>query len=305
MDLTAFLAAQKKDTLEKLKEEISTGGYVDFLDGRRWKPTFPKDGSVEYIIRFLPSSNQDAPDFQELFKHYIEHNGNKLYITCPTTLGKSHKCPVCESNKAIWDSDEETARNRKRQKTYFANVFIVADPVNPENNGKIFVYEMPLIVKRMIDDCVTPPKEKSKYALDGEARQFDPFNIFTGANLHLKMAKVGGYWKYDKTYWKPNSELTSHTDMTLEEVFANLYDISTILKQQEIKSYEEISEDFNRVLGATPNKNTLKMSEPSTQVKTTTTRPKVSQPTVTPVYDDSEDDIMSEIDSLLQDSDLF
>ena len=47
--------------------------------------------------------------------------------------------PIAELNSKMWNSgieaDKEIVRKRKRNLRYVANVLIVSDPANPENEG--------------------------------------------------------------------------------------------------------------------------------------------------------------------------
>ena len=60
-----------------------------------------------------------------------------------TTLGQ--KDPVSEYNTMLWnngtDAGKEAARKQKRKLTYIANIYVVKDPANPENEGKVFLYK--------------------------------------------------------------------------------------------------------------------------------------------------------------------
>ena len=62
---------------------------------------------------------------------------------CLTT--KEQKCPVCEYNSGLWnngtDAGKEQARKQKRKLSYYSNIFVVSDPANPDNEGKVFLYK--------------------------------------------------------------------------------------------------------------------------------------------------------------------
>ena len=60
-----------------------------------------------------------------------------------TTLGQ--KDPVSEHNSQLWnsgsDANKEIARKQKRRLSYYSNIYVVSDPANPENEGKVFLYK--------------------------------------------------------------------------------------------------------------------------------------------------------------------
>jgi hypothetical protein len=54
------------------------------------------------------------------------------------------KDPVSEYNRELWNSgnekDKETVRKQKR-KLYYSNIYVVKDPANPSNEGKVFLFK--------------------------------------------------------------------------------------------------------------------------------------------------------------------
>ena len=39
------------------------------------------------------------------------------------------------------DSDKDLARQRKRKLNYISNIYVVSDPANPQNEGKVFLFK--------------------------------------------------------------------------------------------------------------------------------------------------------------------
>lgn len=308
-NLELFLAQQKKQTsIDHLKSSIEedAGGYTDFLEGRRWKPSFVKEaGSVEFIIRFLPSSelSEEAKHIQVHYNHTFKKNGQWIIETCPTTIKKP--CPICEDNKKRYAAASERERktstdlkSRTRNTKYFANVLVVSDSINKENNGKVFVYEMPKTIFKYIEGAIKP-----QFASD---EPFNPFNIFDGKNLHIRATydTKKGQWGYDNTFWGSPSDVTKHTDLTVEEIFEQLYDISKIIEDKGVLSYEELDEKLRMLDGAPP-----KSDSTARSYNPNTTMGKNLKPNLIeededdlPVLGDSEDDVdlMSEIDGMLK-----
>ena len=60
-----------------------------------------------------------------------------------TTLGK--KDPVSDLNRTLWnsgsDADKEIARKQKRKLSYYSNIYVLQDPANPQNEGRVFLYK--------------------------------------------------------------------------------------------------------------------------------------------------------------------
>lgn len=248
LSLEQFLAAQQSNnTVNELKTalEADVQEYKDFLGDKRWKPSFPNSsGSVDYIIRFLPSkSGNPKESLFTSYKHSFKGDTDQYLIeNCPTTIGK--ECPVCADNKRQWNQDNDKIRPRSRKNTFYANVLVIKDPINPENEGKVLVYEMPKTIKAFIDSAVNPE-------FDSDVA-FDPFNIFTGANFHIKAVK-NVYWKYDRSCFMSQSSVFDHTQMKPEELLAELYDIASIGTVMPFKNKEELQKRLDIVDGKDSN----------------------------------------------------
>ena len=112
------------------------------VDDRLWKPEVEEAGNGYAVIRFLP-----APDGEDLQSYKTLHSrfppsGGWYIENSLTTLGQ--KDPVSEHNSQLWnsgvDSDKEVARKQKRKLSYYSNVYVVKDPSNLPNEGKVFLF---------------------------------------------------------------------------------------------------------------------------------------------------------------------
>jgi hypothetical protein len=109
-------------------------------DNRYWTPSVDKAGNGMAVIRFLPEPAVDGDDaipWTRIFSHGFQGPGGWLIDNCLTTL--NDKCPVCEHNSTLWNSgieaNKEIVRKQKRKLSYVANIYVVSDPSNPENEG--------------------------------------------------------------------------------------------------------------------------------------------------------------------------
>jgi len=129
------------DRLSKEMTKVNTKSSYE--DDRFWTLERDKSGNGYAVIRFLaPVEGEDIP-WVRLFSHGFQGKGGWMIENCPTTVGK--KCPVCEGNTELWNSGIESnkgiARDRKRKLSYIANILVVSDPSNRENEGKVFLYK--------------------------------------------------------------------------------------------------------------------------------------------------------------------
>jgi len=239
----------KKDSrgnFDKLTTELDklSKKSESYKDDRFWKPELDKASNGYAVIRFLPASqNEDLP-WVRVFNHGFKGPGGWLIDNCPTTLGK--KCPVCEANSALWnsgiESDKDIARNRKRRLSYVANILVVSDPKNPENEGKVFLYKFG---KKIFDKIMETMKPEFE---DEEA--INPFDLWQGANFRLKVRKVAGFINYDKSEFETSSAVLDGDDAKLEELWKSQYALKEFSDESNFKSYDELKVRLNSVLGS-------------------------------------------------------
>lgn len=149
-------------------------------------------------------------------------------------------------------------------------MYIVDDPAEPANNGKVFIYKFGPKIFDKISDKINP-----EFA-DEEA--CDVFDLWNGANFRLRAHTVNGQRSYDKSAFDAPSALLDD-DAELEKVYNAQHKLQDLVTPKEFKTYAELEARFNNVEGVTVKADDHKIPEP---VKA---RP---QPVATEV-DDSDD----------------
>ena len=76
----------------------------------------------------------------------------------------------------------------------------------------------------------------------------NPFDLWKGANFKLKIRKVDGFWNYDKSEFDAVTPLLG-TDEALEKVYQSEYPLKPFHDESNFKSYTELKEKMERVLG--------------------------------------------------------
>jgi len=118
----------------------------------------------------------------------------------------------------------------------------VSDPKNPDNEGKVFLYRYGKKIFEQLKEAISP-------AFEDEA-PINPFDVREGANFKIKIRKVDGYWNYDKSEFD-SSAMLFDDENKLNEVYTSLHSLSDIIAPSEFKTYEELKEKLERVLGLT------------------------------------------------------
>ena len=248
-------ASLKKSSADigRLTKEIekinapAEGGSKD--DTRFWSPEVDKAGNGYAVIRFLPASAVDGDDslpWVRIFNHGFKGPSGKWYIeNSLTTIGQ--KDPVSEHNSQLWNSTSDDnspqrkqAREQKRRLTYIANVMIITDPKNPENEGQIRLYKFGKKIFDKITLAMNPQYQDEK--------PINPFDLWNGANFKIKIRQVEGYRNYDLSSFDNPSALSSD-DAELEKIWKSEYSLKEFTDPKNFKSYDDLKAKLNAVLG--------------------------------------------------------
>jgi len=238
---------RNRNTIEKLtaaaqSAQTSTKSYVD---ERMWKPTVDKQNNGYAVIRFLPANEGSDLPWAKYWDHAFKGPTGKWYIEKSLTSIEQDD-PVGKLNSTLWNSgieaDKETARRQKRRLHHVSNIMVVSDPGNPENEGKVFMYQYGKKIFDKIMDAMTP-----EFA---DETPMNPFDFWEGADFKLKIRDVEGYRNYDKSEFSSVRTL-SEDDEKLEQIYNNLHNIQEFTDPSKYKSYAELETKMHAVLGTT------------------------------------------------------
>tara|TARA_Y100001963_G_scaffold52474_1_gene73548 strand:- start:57 stop:929 length:873 start_codon:yes stop_codon:yes gene_type:complete len=227
---------------QKLVKEVEKMNTTSGGDDRLWKLDVDKSGNGYAVIRFLPAPDGEDLPFVKLYSHAFQGPGGWFIENSLTTLGQ--KDPVSEYNTTLWnngtDAGKDTARKQKRKLTYISNIYVVKDPANPENEGKVFLYKYGKKIFDKLTAAMQPEFE------DEEA--IDPFDFWQGANFKLKAKNVAGYRNYDSSEFTATSPLLDDDD-ALEALWKKEYSLAELVASDQFKSYDELKKRLEYVLG--------------------------------------------------------
>ena len=296
-------------SLDKLRAAMETASPTDggknksFNDDTMWKPELDKTGNGYAVISFLPTPEGEEMPWVSYFDHGFQGPGGWYIEKSLTTLNK--KDPVSEYNTSLWntgiEANKEIARKQKRRLHYVSNVYVVSDPKNPDNEGKVFKYRYGKKIFEALKEAISPAFEDEK--------AINPFDLRDeGANFKIKIRKVDGYWNYDKSEFDATAPLGD--EALLNSVFSQVHSLSGVIAPDEFKTYEELKEKLERVLGTVGSTSTAEsvaedMEEvPWSNVNTDTVavEPVIESAEVSAgVSASSEDDAMDYFKKLAQD----
>ena len=238
------LRNNKKNTFAKLQKQLEKTTQVGTVDERFWKLTTDKAGNGFAVIRFLPAADGEDMPFVKLYSHAFQGPGGWYIENSLTTLGQ--KDPLGEYNRELWNSGDEELKNQvrkqKRKLSYYSNVYIVKDPSNPENEGTVRLFRYGKKIHDKIMEAVNGDELEGREGIN-------PFCFWTGADFKLRAKKVAGYPNYDSSEFHPAGTLEDLDDAQLESIWQRQHKLQDIVAPEAFKSYEQLEERLNRVLG--------------------------------------------------------
>lgn len=191
-----------------------------------------------YIVRLIP--NVQNPE-RTLF-HYFSHtwksnlNNNIVSVLCPNTYGE--KCPIDEYRSKIYNSKDQSEIDRirpiKRNENWLANVVVIKDPTNPENQGKVKILRYGKQLAKIIESAINGDD-----ADEFGAKIFDLSE--NGCSLKIKVEKnEGGYATYVGSKFMSPSKLEGIEDV--DSLYTSINELDKIFDH---KSYDDIKKLFN------------------------------------------------------------
>ena len=289
MDFSKLKAKSGKNALEDLTKKLQSaaGNESSSGDDRLWKPTVDKAGNGYAVIRFLPPPGDEDVPFVRIFDHGFQGPGGWYIERSLTTIGQND--PVSEYNSKLWNSgieaNKDIARKQKRRLSFYSNIYVVTDPGNPDNEGKVFLFKYGKKIFDKLNEAMNP-----QFA-DEEA--VNPFDLWAGANFKLKIRQVEGYRNYDKSEFDSPSVL-SEDDEELERIWKQEYSLQEFLDPKEFKSYDELKRKLAKVLAEDDGMSSRAESQEFTiednQEEAPAPRQKASPPPSYAADDDEDDD---------------
>jgi hypothetical protein len=191
-----------------------------------------------YTVRLLPYS----ADPSKTFFHYYQHGWNSFatgqYTAAisPQTFGE--RDPIAEIRYKFYrgnDQQKEVASKIMRSEKWLANVYVVNDPVNPDNTGKTMVLRYGKQLHKVIAS-----------AIDGEdAGDLGP-RIFdlgsSGVNFKIVVEKQGDFPTYVSSKFSFPAEIKGLAESDHEKIYSSGVELNSIFP---IKSYDELKEMVN------------------------------------------------------------
>lgn len=278
-----------RESLDQKPNDGSSGAFKEILKF--------KAGNT-YQVRLVP--NQNAP--KESIFHYYNHGWNSVatgkYVgaMCPTTFGDT--CPIdayyLKTYRSGTESEKEASKVLSRKENWLANVYVISDPENPENEGKVKILRYGRELHKIIESALKGDDAKEV----GIERAFD---IADGCTLRIKCETKADKGKNKITTYVASKFLSpSSLDLDEDEVQAILdaaHDLKTVNKQTTPAEMQRLLDEHFFCLSTGSAADVDEDEDPAPVVKKKAEAPKTKTKPVTVSEDEDEDEVVAETES--------
>ena len=265
---------------DQIKQSLSSSDKKEGGNGL-YKEILKFSAGNTYQVRLVPNPNSPKETIFHYYNHGWNSNATGKYVTalCPTTFGES--CPIdayyLKTYRTGTESEKEQARVLSRKEAWMVNVYVVSDPENPENDGKVKILRYGKELAKIIES-----------ALEGDdAQEFGVekvFDVANGSTLRIKCESRTGSNRGAKqmvTYASSKFLAPSKVELTdaqLEEAHNSVHDLKAVNKQTTPAEMQRLLDEhfFNLSTGSPveddrDDEYTLVRDEAPTSVKRTET----------------------------------
>lgn len=241
-----------------------------------------------YTIRLLPYSKDPSKTF---FHHYTHGwnsfaTGKYVQALSPTTFNE--RDPISEERFRAMRTGTEDEKSRmgavRRSEKWLVNVYVIDDPSNPDNNGKVKILRYGKQLQKIIME-----------AIEGEDSEEYGEKIFDlgseGVNFKVKVEQQGDYPTYVASRFTTTNKLKLSED-DQKTIYDSAYDLT---KVNSIKSYDELKQMIDDHIYVRTDAAPATESQPQTRVSSPVAE---KRPVSPPVIETSVED---DIDELLKD----
>ena len=225
--MTTNMFESIKGAMAKTAQQNTTGNIM------RLKP------SNTYTLRLVPFVKDPSKTFFHYYSHgwVSEMTGQFQSAISPQTWGD--RDPIAEARYRLSrtgsEEDKEKAKALNRKENWLVNVYVVKDPDNPENEGKVKILRFGRQLHKIIME-----------AMEGEDADEFGERIFDlskdGCNFRVKVEEQGGYPTYVSSRFQTPSKITGVATDNIKDIYDNTIDLENVFP---VKSYDELQTMLN------------------------------------------------------------
>lgn len=208
--------------------------------GSRFKDQLQLKAGNSYTVRLLPH----LKDPSKTFLHYFAFSwksvatGQTIILTSPTSWGD--RDPIAEERYRVYrvGTEEEKTKIKaiRRSENWMVNAYVISDPVNPENNGKVKSIRFGRQLHKIITD-----------GMDGDGAEDVGPRMFdlgpAGCSLVIKVEQQGDYPTYVASKFRTPKAIEGLAESEFEQIYNSAFDLSQFVTT---KTYDELKTMLNQ-----------------------------------------------------------
>ena len=204
--------------------------------GSNFKNLFSIAKPGNYVVRLLPNIKNPG----ETFLHYFHHGWNSINtgqyvsVTSPSTWGE--RCPISELYFKVLrggtpDEQEKAKANLRRKENWYVNVYVVSDPISPENNGTVKVLRFGKQLNKIIESAISGD-DSSEFG----AKIFDLSE--NGCNLRIKAELVSDkpgapkYPTYTASKFLSPGAIEGLDEDKIQDIYNGVFELNTFVEHK-------------------------------------------------------------------------
>ena len=237
---------------EAIKQSLSSNNKNEGNGNALYKEIMKFSAGNTYQVRLVPNPNSPKETIFHYYNHGWNSNATGKYVTalCPTTFGDT--CPIdtyyLKTYRTGTESEKEAARALSRKEAWMVNVYVISDPENPENEGKVKILRYGKELAKVIES-----------ALEGDdSQEFGVekvFDIENGSTLRIKCESRTGSNRGGKqmvTYASSKFLAPSKIEVNADSVYSSVHDLKAVNKQTTPAEMQRLLDEhfFNLTTGS-------------------------------------------------------
>lgn len=244
--------------VENVQAELSKSDAAKSGGGAIYREKLSLKIGNEYLLRIVPYLKDGMEHFTEkTFYRYYRYGwrevetGKWCFVKSPRTIGE--RCPISEwSNNYRKTASKEAVEKLRNllsfREGHYINVYVVSDPENPDNNGRVKILECSKTVWDVIEKALRGGLDDDWSQLAGKEvkvaqKIFDLSDEGVTLSIKVKENKqMPGSPDYSDTrFLPPNASKLNLAAERQEEIINSAYDLSQV---DRIMTYDELAEKF-------------------------------------------------------------
>lgn len=267
-----------KSMFESIKNKLNESAA-----DKAFKDIMKLEVGSTYLVRLLPNVKEPEKTFFHYYAHGWESFSTGKYVTAlsPTTFGE--RDPIAEHRLSVrktgTEEEKKKAEALNRREYWLANVYVINDPKNPENNGKVKMIRYGRQLQKIIMDAIN-----GEDAADYGERIFDLSS--NGCSLRIKVEKnQGGFPTYVSSKFTLPQEISDMSDKKADAVYNGTFNLESVFT---VKSYDELKKMLDEHYLLNEGSVSTTPSAPARSSAPAATAPKASKPA--PVEESGDSD---------------